>query len=390
MKIALVTYSLNIGGVEVFIFSLAKEFLSQGHIVEIIETAGSGEWSSYFRENDLKVKTFKISPFTIPVVHVKKIIKYLRSFNVIFLNDSPYAQAGTGLLGSSIKIFPVLHNNMESMIRNAMSGYEQCNKVICVSPGLKQSVDSRAEKEISVFIPNGINPFGFAERDYSGKIRILFIGRIDDSQKGVYLLPEIALILKNADIDFIIEVAGDGPSWNELAKKINELGVYDLVVLKKVLPRSTIETAMRESHFLIMPSNYEGFGLVILEAMSCGLIPVVSYLPGYTDIAVQQNITGFFGFPGNAGSFAESIISALSDRSALNRISRNASILVNKYYSASIMAASYLKLINETVTFVKRSNRIDLSALPPYPYLPLLPGRITGRIFRSLALRRRA
>jgi glycosyltransferase involved in cell wall biosynthesis len=386
MNIAIVTYSLHIGGVEALIFNLAKLFIKEGHSVEIIETQSRGRWNNYFKENHLTVKTYKLSILTIPLVHVKRIIDYLQLFDVVLINDSPYAQAGIGLLHDKINIFPILHNNVDSMIKNSLASYGQWNKIICVSPKLKEIIDSHSEKELSVYIPNGVKPIEYVERNYHGKLHFLFVGRIDDKQKGVFLLPKIALSLRRKKIDFKIDIIGDGPSLHELERMIDQTKMSDFIILRKAQPHFIVEEIMLESHFLLLPSNYEGFGLVIIEAMSCGLIPIVSYLPGYTNICVKENITGFFGVPGKADSFVKAIEMAIANRPVLHQISKNASDLVSSKYSVSIMADAYLKTIIGSKELIKRNNKIDNSILPAYPHLPVVLGRIIRNILRLLSL----
>lgn len=386
MKIGIVTYCLCVGGVEKLIFNLAKSFLETGHKVDVIESEGEGQWKGYFIENKLNVRTFRLSFFTIPLFHIKKLAKVFSEFDVLLINDAVYAQAGLGLVSGNVKAFPVLHNSLESMITNALSNFSQWNKIICVSPALKEKIDCRIITEKSVYIPNGAIPIGFNKRDFSGKIKILYVGRIEDHQKGVLLIPQIAKLLLEKKIEFQIEIIGNGPSYQELENLVAKLNIKDYIHLKGILPHSAVIDSMRISHFLLLPSNYEGFGIVIIEAMSCGLIPIVSYLPGYTDICIKEGITGFFGIPGKYQSFVAAIEKALKEKQVLNQISKNAFNLVSEKFSISAMSGAYLKVISEDKSEISRNNKIDYTILPKYPKMPIIIGRIINRINRTFHL----
>lgn len=74
--------------------------------------------------------------------------------------------------------------------------------------------------------------------------------------------------------DWILEIYGEGNERNNLKNQITRLNLEKHVLLKGKTP--DIYRAMSSSSIFILSSIYEGFGLVIVEAMSCGL-PIISY-----------------------------------------------------------------------------------------------------------------
>jgi len=384
MKIAFVTYSLKIGGVETVIFNLANSFKRLEHKVEVIETQGKGEWSEYFRDNDIKVRSFSFNLMTVPFFHVIRISRYLRSFDCILINDSPYAQAGVGLIEKSIKVFPVLHLSIPSMIQNATASIGQWNKIICISPQLKNLIDQKFNPRLSIYIPNGILPLEFVERDFLDGINILYVGRIEDSQKGILLLPKIASSSKLRSVNLKFIIVGDGPSMPELKQLINNNSLHDKVCVKGAISHESVINEMKQCHFLIMPSYYEGMPMVLLEAMSTGLIPIASYLPGHTDILVEEGITGFLGRPGDEDSFATAIIKAIENRAILKQISINASDLITRQYNLHEISDRYLRLFRDAPLTKNRNNEIDFSLLPNFPYFPMIIAKLIRKINRVL------
>ncbi len=375
-----------VGGVESVIFNLANSFRYSGHYVEVIETQGKGEWCDYFRKENVHVLTFSFNLATIPALHVRRITRRLQSFDCVLINDAPYAQAGIGLLKKTIKVFPTLHLGVPSMIQTALASMGQWNKIICISPQLKSLLDIEISEGLSVFIPNGIEPVGWVERDYEKIIRILYVGRIEDSQKGIFLLPKIIASLKQIRTDFKLVIIGNGPSMSDLKRMIVDYNIADRVCLRSSLPHDQVIQAMKENHFLIMPSYYEGMPIVMLEAMSSGLIPIASKLHGHTDMLVKEGITGFYGLPGNADSFVAAIVKAIQDRSKLKQVSKNASDLVMDQYNLQEISEQYLELFKATTVVKHRNNKIDFSILPDYPHFPLVLTKVIRKFIRLLNL----
>ena len=77
---------------------------------------------------------------------------------------------------------------------------------------------------------------------------------------------------------------------------------------------------MRQSHLLAVPSSYEGFGIVYLEAMHFGL-PVIAGVAGGATEIVNHGVNGLLVPPGDATALARYLASLLPDRDLLVRLS---------------------------------------------------------------------
>jgi glycosyltransferase involved in cell wall biosynthesis len=310
----------------------------------------------------------------------------LDSFDAIFINDSPYAQAGIGLLKSDIKVYPVLHMDVPTMIRNALSNFENLNKIVCVNPQSYDRIKQIVGKSKSTFIPNGIpvTNSNRTNRNYDDKLNFLYVGRLENQQKGVLLIPHIANSLKLLGLNFSIDIIGTGPSRKELIELINHLQLQDTIILRGTLTNNEVNELMMDMHFLLMPSFYEGLPFVLLESMNAGMIPIVSLLPGNTDVCVKEGVSGFFGMPGNIESFVNAIIKAIESRSKLKEISDNAIQKVRSEFNSTKMFNSYLELIIEDNSYIFRNGRIDYLILPEFPNFPRFFGRALKRFEKFL------
>lgn len=131
------------------------------------------------------------------------------------------------------------------------------------------------EKEVkTVFVvPNPITFYCENIEDYERKQgRILCVARLEPEKRVDRLVDAFALIA-NRYPSWYIDVYGDGQEYDTLAKQIDRLGLTERICLNP--PTNNIKQEYLTSQMLVLSSDSEGFPLVVIEAMACG-IPVVS------------------------------------------------------------------------------------------------------------------
>ena len=100
--------------------------------------------------------------------------------------------------------------------------------------------------------------------------------------------------------------AGDGPDKQRLQDKVSSLGLTDCVIFTGRIPDETKSDYYRLADLYVMPSQGEGFGFVILEALACGVPVVASRLDG-TREAVLDGKLGILVDPRDPDSIAQGI-----------------------------------------------------------------------------------
>lgn len=148
-------------------------------------------------------------------------------------------------------------------------------------------------------IHNGISDRGYAERIVSDKISLLFVGRFDE-QKGVDLLLEAFAALDPSE--FELHLVGDyvlgGPPIAHFASE----NIFN----HGWLPKDEVMDRIAASDALVVPSRWEGFGFVAIEALSKGRPVVASKVGGLTDI-VENGTNGFLFEPDSVPALVEAI-----------------------------------------------------------------------------------
>ena len=107
-------------------------------------------------------------------------------------------------------------------------------------------------------------------------IDILFVGRIDD-QKNLPLFLKIVSLVKKDLSNIVVKIVGDGNDKVKVKKLINKLSLENNIEIIK--PTLNTTHYYSNSKIFLLTSNYEGFPLTLLEAISCGCLPVVRDIP---------------------------------------------------------------------------------------------------------------
>ena len=140
--------------------------------------------------------------------------------------------------------------------------------------------------------------------------QIIAAGRYVD-QKGFDRLIEAWRLLAADFPDWKLRIYGDGHLREALQKQVDELGLTNSCILEHSVPDITSRYA--DSSMFVLSSRFEGFGLVIVEAMSCGL-PVVSFACpcGPKDI-ITEGQDGFLVEEGNVEAMAQRMRQLIQD-----------------------------------------------------------------------------
>ena len=173
-------------------------------------------------------------------------------------------------------------------------------------------------------------------RHKPGNHRVIAVGRLD-YQKGFDRLLEAWALIPSALRDiWRLDIFGQG-EWEQMLKeKCVTLGIAGSVRINK--PTNAIFEEYAASDFLVMSSHYEGFPMVMIEAMACGL-PVVcfDFLCGPRDI-VRPEENGLMVKEGDIPALAAAMQRVMEDPVLLGNMSRGAKEISQTFSEAAVMA----------------------------------------------------
>ena len=162
--------------------------------------------------------------------------------------------------------------------------YRHCERLILVSESLLNGLQVLFPwiKEKTEVIPNMIREDMFllpASRPEPDPFVFFWAGRLEHV-KGLDVLLESVLNLINRNINgFSVRLAGRGSLKRKLMNRIRDMNLNDRVHLLGRLSREEIQSEMAAAHCFVLPSRYEAFGIVLIEAMATGL-PVIAARSG--------------------------------------------------------------------------------------------------------------
>ena len=184
-----------------------------------------------------------------------------------------------------------------------------------------------------VVIPNPISLIPEQCSSLENK-RVISVGRLEP-QKGFDMLIAAWKEISQKHPDWVLDIYGDGGLHDVLQNEIVKKNLSDSCTIHKATSR--ISEKYIESSIYAMSSIYEGFGLVLVEAMSFG-IPCVSFDCPYgpSDI-ISNNIDGILVEPNNIDKLADGICSLIEDRERRMEYGKRAKISVERYSAGNIM-----------------------------------------------------
>ena len=180
-------------------------------------------------------------------------------------------------------------------------------------------------------IPNPLPFFPEETSDLMSK-KVIAVGK-QSYQKAYDLLLESWRYTDRKD--WTLRIYGKEDPNLKLAQLAQKLGVSDSVFFHP--PEKNILKKYQESSIFVLSSRFEGFGMVIIEAMSCGL-PVVSFnCPfGPSDI-ILDNEDGFLVENGNTKSFAEKLSKLINDKDLQKKMGTHARLSSENYKPEEIL-----------------------------------------------------
>jgi len=239
----------------------------------------------------------------------------------------------------------IVHTITPTTYRAARAVREHVHRVVAVAPRIRDDLVERHgfDPDTIAFIANSVDLSAFAAtepRNRTETLRVLCLGRIDDTSKGVFWLPAIMGAVRES---VRLTVVGDGPDREVLAARCQRLG--ERIRIEGAVTHDRVAKLLREHDALLLPSRFEGMPNSLLEAMAAGCVPVASRIRGVTDNIVQDGENGCLFPIGDTRAAAQRLDGLASDRRLLDRLSRSAALIDGRIYSREAMGAAYAQQI---------------------------------------------
>ena len=206
----------------------------------------------------------------------------------------------------------------------------------------KQDAASWKDVTKTYVIPNSL-PFYPQESSTCNNLKAICVGRLNE-QKGLeYLIDAWAIVNKKAP-KWQLNIYGYGEIKAELQQRIDDLNLSSVISINE--PTNDIINKYLESSIYIMSSRYEGFGMVLLEAMSCG-VPCVSFDCPYGPADIIKNgEDGYLVEHLNTNALAESIYKLIESPELRKQFGKQAKENIKRFSRENVMT-QWISLFNE-------------------------------------------
>ncbi|MBD1934213.1 MULTISPECIES: glycosyltransferase family 4 protein [Cyanophyceae] len=244
---------------------------------------------------------------------------------------------------------------------------EKADRIVATSPQEKEHMRSLVSTKGSIdIIPCGtdIRKFGSVSReaareklgiDPNAKV-VFYVGRFD-RRKGIETVVRAVAKSQMRDQNVKLVIGGgsrpgqsDGIERDRIEKIVGEVGLRDITTFPGRLGDDTLPSYYAAADVCVVPSHYEPFGLVAIEAMASET-PVVASDVGGLQYTVVPEETGLLAPPKDDAAFAVAIDRILANPEWAKELGKKARVRVEKHFSwdgvASQLGELYTHLLEE-------------------------------------------
>lgn len=346
MKILQVITQSELGGAQTVVVQLANN-LSKEH--KVVLAAGHGDGKMWNLVNDQVIKencphlqrSISLKNDFLAAIELRRLYKKHKP-DIIHLHSSKAGTLGRIVFPSKKIVYTVHGFDSIRLAFRKFLPIEKCLQHFCkavvgVSKYDEMNLISEGIKRNVSMVYNGISV-----PDCSN------VGDRDVFNEGKKIVLTIARVFPPKKTDLFIDVARLLPQYNFVW-----IGNQREVIEFGELPGNchflgNIPNAgafCSKADLLMLPSNYEGLPMVILEAMSLGKPVIASNVGGISEI-VQNNVNGFT-VENNTHVFADKIEYLLENKDIYSRFSQNAFVFYDNNLTVEKMVQGYLQIYNE-------------------------------------------
>jgi GalNAc-alpha-(1->4)-GalNAc-alpha-(1->3)-diNAcBac-PP-undecaprenol alpha-1,4-N-acetyl-D-galactosaminyltransferase len=352
-RLTLVISALALGGAEWVMTVLAHEWAAAGRTVTLINFAGPDEVAFYpldpaVQEIRLDLRRHSPNPFVGIVANLRRIVRIRRAIRrsrpdvVISFIDRTNVLTLAATIGSSVPVIVAEHTDPRhgsagrawSTLRLLL--YRRAAAVLVLTRGTLDAFPPAIRRRM-VVMPN---PAG---RELEGRTpsaldepTIVAIGRLSREKGYDQLLRAFARIAAGRP-EWRVVIWGEGAERESLEALRAELGLADRVTLPGLTHQPLEE--LSGASILALPSRREGFPMVAVEALACG-VPVVAFdcLSGPREL-IRDRVDGRLIATDDIAGFADALAELMDDPAERRRLGANGPQIVGRFAIERILAA---------------------------------------------------
>ena len=371
-KIGITCYP-TVGGSGVVATELGKALAEKGHEIHFITSSipfrlDDGSKNIFFHEVEVnQYSVFRYPPYDIALASKMAEIAKRENLDILHVHYAiPHAISAflaKEMVGDHLKVITTLHGtditvlghdpSLSDMIR---FGIERSDIVTAVSNNLAQQTKEllKTNRQIET-VYNSIDHRIYYPRD---KEAVREEYGIQKEQKVIVHISNFRQVKRVPDVvqvfyevqktidDAILILIGEGPDLSVVREQAISLGIQDKV--KLLGNQRRVADLLSMSDLKLLLSEKESFGLVLLEAMACG-VPVIGTNVGGIPEVIQEGVSGYICELGDITSIAEKAVEILTNESLHKEMSENAIRSANEDFHQEKIVKMYEEIYQKAL-----------------------------------------
>lgn len=240
--------------------------------------------------------------------------------------------------------------NCQKVVDACKQVYQKADGIIGVSRKVLDKVQGRVDISGKDFVAfNGVDAEKFfsVEKPVAEKVTFISIGNLIALKGHDYTLRAIKTLVDRGHTHICLKLLGRGPLEQELKNLTKELGIESYVDFVGYVPYDDVRVKLQESDAFVMPSWYEAFGCVYLEAMACGLPAIGCWGNGIDEVIIHGQ-TGYLVENKSLDQLAD-CMECLLDRKTREQIGKAAREAVTESYLWEHSAKSLVQVYQQYI-----------------------------------------
>lgn len=360
-----------LGGVERYILTLCEAYKKHHEIIIVASSPDVKQPTKTFRKDGTCVYmlpvTFRLSNTPIGLSwrkQIKRIIAETRPDIINAHSPVPFMADMAVLAAGNTPIVLTYHSG--SMLKGGglvdiiLGTYEKlalprifrmATRIVAIYPDfVRRLIDDSSKIE---FIPPGIDTEYYRPEVQEKIYDVSYVGRIEETSrwKGISVLIEATAIAARHRPALNVCLIGDGDAVEAYRQQVATLGIEKHVIFAGALKGEALVRAYNESRIIALPSltESESFGMVLAEAMSCG-VPVIGSRIGGIPNVIDDGVNGRLVTPNDPAQLADAMIDMLQDEKRLQEWGKMGREKVRQSFSIQQQIDTTMQLFEQVRT----------------------------------------
>ncbi|HMP96813.1 MAG TPA: glycosyltransferase family 1 protein [Kiritimatiellia bacterium] len=266
--------------------------------------APKDQWILPWRLHRWKPDVFHAPNYMMPLflpAPIKRIVTIHDLIPLLFRDYAPRSRKN--------RLFPIFRRLMHGVA-------ERSDRIIAVSDSTRRDIEThllaaRGSTDKIRVVPEGVRAvYQPGTRPGRKELEFLYVGRRDPYKNLPLLVEALAEVRRQGHAARLRVVGGEDERYPEARQRASTLNVNAHITWSGYVPDRDLVIAYQEADAFVLPSNYEGFGLPVLEAMACGTPVICSNTSSLPEVAGDAAL---YIDPARLDTLVEAMIRLLSE-----------------------------------------------------------------------------